>query len=76
MKLYVLTHCAAEQNYTPQVFNNKEKAVEALKDMYEGFLCEGDYVASDELYATCAEVVYIDDTYDRLDIFEVNLEES
>ena len=76
MKVFVLTHCAAEENYTPEVFTNKEKAIERMKDLYEDCLFEGDYVATDELYEHCAEVVYIDDTYDRFDIFEVELREK
>jgi len=73
MKLYVLTHCAAEENYTPEVYKSKEKAVERLKDIYEQCIGEGDYVASDDLYDTAARITYVDDTYDRLDIFEVEV---
>ena len=74
MKVFVLTHCAAEENYTPEVFTDKNKAIERLKDLYESCICEGDYVESDELYDTAAEIIYVDDTYDRLDIFEVEVE--
>lgn len=73
-KVYVLTHCAAEENYTPEVFVDKNKAIERLKDLYDGCLCEGDYVDNDELYDTAAEIIYVDDTYDRFDIFEVEVE--
>ena len=75
MKLYVLAHCAAEENYTPKVFKNKEDAVSALKKIYKECIGCGDanYVDSDELYETAAEIVYVDDTYDRLDIFEVEV---
>lgn len=75
MKLYVLTRCSAEQNYTPKVFKNIEDAVSELKKIYKQCLnCgDGNHVDSDELYNTSAEIIYKDDTYDRLDIFEVEL---
>jgi len=76
MKVYVLTNCAAEKNYTPRVFTTKAAAIEALKDSYENCIAEGDYVDHDELFDTCAEVVYIDDTYDVLEIFEVEVEDN
>lgn len=92
MKLFILTHCAAEQNYTPMVFKTYEEAITKLRNMYEDLVydtnytdesCDYDtdneeyvkeYIDSYELYDTCAEIIYTDDTYDRLDIFEVEVE--
>ena len=74
MKLYVLIHSASGQIQSSEAFKNQQDAIEKLKDEYEGYLLEGDYVASDELFDTHAKVEYIDGTYDRLDIVEVNVE--
>ena len=73
MEVYVLTRCSAEENYTPKVFKNKEDAVSALRDIYNECISAGDYVDTDELYTTSAEIIYIDGTYDRLNIFEVEV---
>ena len=40
MKVYVLTHCAAEQNYTPLVFSTKERAEEELKELFKDIIVE------------------------------------
>ena len=89
MKLYVLTHCAAEENYTPKVFKTEQEAITALRNVYEDLVYDTDYdaaAASDnekyvkdyvechELYNNVAEIIYVDGTYDRLDIFEVEVE--
>lgn len=75
MKVYVLTHCAAEENYTPEVYKTKEKAVERLKEVYDECVGDESYIDDCELYDESAVIVYPDDTYDRLDIFEVEMEE-
>ena len=88
--IYVLTHCAAEENYTPRVFMNKKDAQEALKEEYRSLLIdacdfsddvddeyleeESFYVYSKECGDNFAEIVWDDDTYNRLDIFEVEVE--
>ena len=75
MKVYVLTHCAAEENYTPEVYKTKEEAVERLKEVYDECVGDESYIDDCELYDEAAVIVYVDDTYDRLDIFEVEMEE-
>ena len=73
-KVYVLTDCAAEENYTPRVFSNKEDAIKALREQYDEYTQEEDYVCSSELDNNHAEIIYVDDTYNVLDIFEVEVE--
>lgn len=73
-KVYVLTHCAAEENYTPRVFTNKKDAQEALKEEYEDLKADNnEFICSEECGANFAEIVWVDDTYNRLDIFEVEV---
>mgnify|MGYP006367713759 CR=1 FL=1 len=74
MKVFVLTHCAAGKNYTPKVFADKETAIKNMKELYEDCISVRDFVEINELYETNAVIIYIDDTYDRFNIFEVNLE--
>lgn len=74
MIVYVLTHCAAEENYTPEVFTDVEKAYKRLKEVYEDCIEYDKNVVSCDLYDTAAEIIYVDDSYDRLDIFEVEVE--
>ena len=73
-KVYVLTDCAAEDNYTPRVFSKKEDAVKALKEQYNVYV-KGNRGAIDEkeLYNTRAEIFYVDDTYNILEVFEVEV---
>lgn len=73
MKLYILTDSTPEANYTPQVFKTKEEAVKALEELYDKYIAEYDYVDSEVFYETHAEVIYVDDTYNTLDIFEVEI---
>ena len=82
MKLFILTHCAAEENYTPRVFKTEQEAKKEMDRIVDRLLYERDedneitYQYSDdfELYNRAAEIIYDDDTYDRLDIFEVEVE--
>ena len=82
MKVYVLTHCAAERNYTPSVFTDKVAAEKELMSQYEDAAIEqlddggGDFndcVESVEVTETRAEITYVDDTYDVWEIFEVEV---
>ena len=75
MKVYVLTDCAAEDNYTPRVFNKKEDAVKALKEQYNTYV-KGNRgaIVEKDLYNTRAEITYVDDTYNILEVFEVEVE--
>lgn len=79
MTLYVLTHCAAEENYTPRVFKTLEEARKALKKTYEDLVFNeeantNEWVESFEVCDDSVEIVYVDDSYDRLDIFKVEEE--
>lgn len=81
MKLFILTHCAAEENYTPQVFLDKKAARKELAKIADQCIYErdedgellGSYTDDFELYDDAAEIIYSDDTYDRLDIFEIEV---
>ena len=89
-KVYVLTHCAAGENYTPRVFANKKDAQKALKEEYRNLIIDACdfsddisdkdledvniYIYSKHCSANSAEIVWDDDTYDRLDIFGVEIE--
>ena len=92
-KVYVLTDCAAEDNYTPRVFKDKQKAREAFLEQVEEYLVDEcydveedgepeqtyngkpvyDYVDNFEIQGDRAEIVYSDDTYNVLEIFEVEV---
>ena len=74
MKVFVLTHCASENNYTPKVFTDKTKAVEALKEKYDSLVSSSDYIVENEIFNTKAHIDYADDTYDVLEVFEVEVE--
>lgn len=74
-KVYVLTHCAAEENYTPRVFTNKKDAQKALKEDYQELKAgNNEFIYSKECGTNFAEIIWDDDTYNRLDIFEVEVE--
>ena len=77
-KVYVLSHCAAEANYTPSVYNSSKDAEDALGKTVYGLTHGEDGsevdVESAEVYDLSAEVVYPDDTYDKLDINEVEVQ--
>lgn len=81
MKLFILTHCAAEQNYTPQVFKTEQEAKKEMDRIVNELLYERDadgeiidqYTDNFEIFDDTAELIYGDDTYDRLDIFEVEV---
>lgn len=74
-KVFVVTSCAAEENYTPSVFSSKKDALAEVKRLYDSYL-EGcaDYVYSEESWDTGFEIVWQDDTYNRVDIFEVEVQ--
>lgn len=77
MKVYVLTHCAAEENYTPAVYFNKEKAKAAMKADYDENLNNAEAVGAvfDADFADdFASITYTDDTYDVYQLFEVEAE--
>lgn len=94
MKLFVLTHCAAEENYTPKVFKTEQEAITELRNIFADLVYDTNYTEDDraaeynfdngkyvkecidsyELYGKSAEIIYNDDTYDRFDIFEVEVE--
>ena len=69
--VYVVTHCAAEENYTPSVFSRKEDAVAEVKRLYDDCMEHEHYIDNEEFWEDGFEVVWQDDTYDRVDIFEV-----
>lgn len=82
MKLFILTHCAAEENYTPLVFKTKEEAKKEMDQIADECIYERDtdgevidqYSDDYKIYKDSAAIYYSDDTYDRLDIFEVEVE--
>jgi len=82
MKLFILTHCAVEENYTPQIFKTKKEAQNKMKDMVDSLVYERDsdgdvidqYTDNFEVYDNRAEIIYPDDTYDCLEIFEVEID--
>lgn len=70
-KVYVLTHCAAEENYTPEVFTDKEIAMRVLSDWYNAQIenyAEAIYDSS--CGETFCEIIWQDDTYDVVNIFD------
>lgn len=71
-KVYVVTHCAAEENYTPSVYINKQDAVAEVKRLYDECMENKEYIDNEEFWTDGFEVVWKDDTYDRVDIFEVD----
>lgn len=81
-KLYVLTHCGPEENLTPQIFTTLARAEKELEDAYDLSLYEynsdGEVIKEYEyteanIYGTIAEIIWPDDTYDRWDIYEVEV---
>ena len=75
MKVWVITHCAAEENGTPVVAGSKEKATSILKEIYDNLVNDfEDSIFSNELWDTKAEIIYKDDTYDVFEIFECEVE--
>ena len=72
MKVYVLTHCAAEENYTPSVWMNHEDAKEALKKIANQYV-ESSNLLDYWIENNAASFTWIDDTYDVLNIFEVDI---
>lgn len=91
-KVYVLAHHTVEETYAPRVFTNKKNAQKALKAEYRQLLIdacdfsddvkdkdleeESFYVYSKEHSANFAKIVWNDNNYDRLDIFEVEVEDK
>ena len=83
MKLFILTRCAAEENYTPLVFKSKKEAKKAMDRIADDLIYERNaggvvidqYSDNYKIYEDSATVYYSDDTYDRLDIFEVEVKE-
>lgn len=75
MKVYVLTHCASEDNYTPEVFTSKEKAQTTLQFNYDKYTDGGDNssIFSSEIWEDGMEIIWDDDSYDKFQIFEVDL---
>lgn len=79
MKAYVLTHCSAEENYTPSVFLDKAKAIEVMKANYDENLNNATVVGA--LYDAdfdddFASITYTDDTYDIYQLFEIEVVEA
>lgn len=79
-KLNILTHCAAEQNYTPLVFKSKKEAKKEMDRIVDDLIYERDtdgevidqYSDDYEIYENSATIYYDDDT-DCLQIFEVEV---
>lgn len=72
---YVLTRCAAEDNYTPRVFSSKEKAKKAFDELVNQIVEDAeDSLVEEEIYEEKAELEYADETYDVVEIFEVEEE--
>ena len=77
MKVYVLTHCAAEENYTPAVFLDEAKARAAMKADYDENLNNAESVGAvfdTDFDDNFASITYTDDTYDVYQLFEVEAE--
>lgn len=76
MKIYILTDCAAGRNYTPTAFKTKEEAQKTMKQWYNDYIeNDPEAVVEKSIYDNTAEIVYGDDSYNRLEIFEVELED-
>ena len=74
-KVYVVTNCAAEENYTPSVYTNKQDAQAEVKRLYEDYKAGyEDYIDNEEFWNDGFEIVWQDDTYNRVDIFEVEVQ--
>ena len=81
-KLYILTHCAAEQNYTPCIFKSQQAARKELETIADRLIYKRDlqgeivtqYSDDFEINSNSAQIYYGDDTYDCLQIFEVEVE--
>lgn len=71
--VYVVTHCAAEENYTPSVYVNKDDALKEVKKLYNECMKNKDSVDNEEFWNDGFEIIWDDDTYDRVDIFEVEV---
>lgn len=63
MKLFILTRCAAEQNYTPKVFKTEQEAITELRNMYEDLVYDNNY--ADEPRGYVAEYDSDNDKYVR-----------
>ena len=75
MKVWVVTHCAAEDNATTFVADSEEKAKSIMTEMYQNIVDDfGDSIFSNEIWDTRAEIIFTDDTYDVFDIFECEVE--
>lgn len=72
--VYVLTHCAASENYMPEVFKSKEEAMRILNDWYNS---QVEYYADAIVESFCGpdfcQITWNDDTYDILKIFDCNI---
>ena len=75
-KVYVVTHCAIEQNCTPSVYTNKQDAVAEVKRLYDECMKNKEYIDNEEFWTNGFEVVWQDDTYDRIEIKEAILWEK
>lgn len=79
--LFILTHCAAEENYRPMVFDTLEKAKAKMNKIADELIYQrdndgeviGQYSDNFKLYPNAVSVNYSDDTYDVLEIFEVGI---
>jgi len=78
--LFILTHCAAEENYRPMVFDTRAKAQAKMNKIADELIYQrdndgeviGQYSDNFELYPNAVSVNYSDDSYDVLEIFEIS----
>ena len=77
-KIWILTICDEEEgNITPEAFNTKEKAMEALKKNYEADLAfwmddDPDYIVDHNIYSDYAYITYPNNAV-RYEIYEVEV---
>lgn len=75
MKVYVLAACSNEENRKSEVFTTKEKAVAKMKAYCKE--AEEKYMSaifSVEVFDESAEIIYLDDTYEVYEVFEVEVQ--
>lgn len=76
MKIYILTDCAAGRNYTPAVFKTRKEAQKTMMQWYKNYIRNNpEAVMESNIYNDYAEIIYVDDSYNRLEIFEIELED-
>lgn len=71
-KVYALTRCSAEKNYTPELYLDKKEVLKRVKEMHEEIIAVSkDAILVDSFYDSGARIIYTDDTCDRIQTFEL-----